>query len=78
MINARVFDRNNPSRSIQLTTRDKNQIMAAYEKTEDVSRMVQEACEKVLTRHGVEGFRGPYSITKYPGESTMTLDYFIA
>lgn len=68
---------NGKIKKLELNTRDKNQIMAAYEKTEDVNRRVKEACEKVLTRHGVEGFRGPYSLQWNHGESTVTLEYII-
>jgi hypothetical protein len=62
--------------TLELLPRDKSQINAAYERTEDVSKKVEAACEKVLTRHGVEGFHGPYSLTWNHGESTVTLEYF--
>lgn len=66
-------------RHLVLLQRDKNQINAAYETNGDVNEKVDAAFTKVLTRHGVEGFHGPYSLTwsRNDGESIVMLDYFI-
>lgn len=64
-------------RKLELNTRDKNQINAAFDAKDNLHEKVIAACEKVLTRHGVEGFHGPYSQTVNHGESTVTLEYFI-